>query len=169
MSEVNWYTIEKKTIDNNPYYTKFVLKDKPTTIESEVYSPDGIKFISETITKALKGVDPQGRNIVVSDDVIKSVLSSSIENFVPITGDIYSKYQVMYNQPRNDYQDIINQTIEVITSQIRNETEMIKCNNKLNIWDAKLYGEFNPHGLLAHPPIKLRNKRPDPMLFHMKY
>jgi hypothetical protein len=169
MSSIKWYIDEKKSQQNNPSYTQYVLRDEQTTIEQQLFSPEGLKFISQTITRSLKGVDPQGRDIVVGNNVIKSVLSSVIQNYTPQTGDIYSKYQVMYNNPRNDLQDIVYQTIQIITEQIRDESEMVKCNNKLNIWDAKLYGEFNPHGLLAHPPIKIRNKRPDPMLFHMRY
>ena len=41
-------------------------------------------------------------------------------------------------------------------------------NEKLTIWTT-LLGDFNEHGLRQYPPIKLRNKRPDPMLFHMRY
>ncbi len=168
MASVNWYTNQKRTVDNIPSYTQYVLKDEPTSIEALLFSDEKIKDMSKMITDSLKGVDSQGRDIVVGDNVIKSVLDSVIQSYTPLTGDIYSKYQVMYNQPRNDLQDVVFQVVEIITSQIRTETEMIQNNQKLNIWDT-LLGDFNDKGLLAHPPIKLKNKRPDPMLFHMKY
>ncbi len=170
MATVSWYEAEskKKAIDNNPAYTQYVLKDEPTTFEADVYSPETLKKISDIITRSLNGVDPQGRKIVVGDNVICSVLNNIIQSSIPRSGDIYSKYQIMYNDPRNDADEIIKKTIEVITNQIRTETGMIECNQKLNIWDT-LLGDFNEKGLQAHPQIKLRNRRPDPFLFHMKY
>ena len=160
---------EKASITNNPRYTQYVLKDTDApSFEREVFSPEMLKKISSIITLSLKGVDPQGRDIVVPMNTIKSVLTSVIETHIPETGDIYSKYQVMFNNSNTSAQDIINKTIEIITYNIRNETEMITNNNKLDVWD-NLFGDFNKHGLLAHPPIKLKNKRPDPFLFHMKY
>jgi hypothetical protein len=46
---------------------------------------------------------------------------------------------------------------------------MAEANSKLSVWDATLLGDFNPHGLRQFPPIKLRQRGPDRMLFHMKY
>jgi hypothetical protein len=166
--KINSWIDEKASIGNNPSYTANVLRDSPTTFERSVYSPETLKKISEIITKSLKGVDPQGRDIVVGDNVIKSVLSSIIDSHIPRSGDIYSKYQIMYNDPNNSANDIIAKTIEVITYTLRNETEMIKNNNKLSVWD-NLFGDFNKHGLRAHPNIKLKERHPDYMLFHMRY
>jgi len=159
---------ERDSIKSNPGYVANVLKDTPTTFERDVYSPETIKKISNIITKSLKGVDPQGRDIVVGDNVIKSVLSSIIESHIPRSGDIYSKYQIMYNDPNNSANDIIAKAIEVITYTTRNGTEMVTNNGKLSVWD-NLFGDFNKHGLRAHAPIKLRERHPDYMLFNMRY
>jgi hypothetical protein len=172
IAEVIWnmneWVDEKDSIKNNPANSANVLKDSPTTFEKNVYSPESIKKISSTITESLKGVDPQGRDIVVGDNVIRSVLNTIIESHIPRSGDIYSKYQIMYNDPNNSASDIIAKTIEVITYTTRNEIEMIKNNNKLSVWD-NLFGDFNKHGLRAHPNIKLKERHPDYMLFNMRY
>lgn len=159
---------EKDSIKNNPTYSANVLKDVPTTFERDVYSPETLKKISGIITESLKGVDPQGRDIVVGENTIKSVLSSIIESHIPRSGDIYSKYQIMYNDPNNSAEDIIAKTIEVITYTMRNQTEMTENNNKLSVWD-NLFGDFNKHGLRAHSNIKLKERHPDYMLFNMRY
>ena len=145
-----------------------MLRDSPTTFERDVYSPETLKKISGIITETLKGVDPQGKDIVVGEGVIKSVLNSIIESHIPRSGDIYSKYQIMYNDPNNSAEDIIGKTIEVITYTMRNQIEMTANNNKLSVWD-NLFGDFNKHGLRAHPNIKLRERHPDYMLFNMRY
>ena len=74
----------------------------------------------------------------------------------------------MYNDPNNSAEDIIGKTIEVITYTMRNQIEMTANNNKLSVWD-NLFGDFNKHGLRAHPNIKLRERHPDYMLFNMRY
>ena len=99
--KMNEWVDEKDSIKNNPAYNANVLRDSPTTFEANVYSPQSIKNISSIITQSLKGVDPQGRDIVVGDNVIKSVLNTIIESHIPRSGDIYSKYQIMYNDPNN--------------------------------------------------------------------
>lgn len=159
---------EKDSIKNNPAYSANVLRDGPTTFERDVYSPETLKKISGIITETLKGVDPQGKDIVVGEGVIKSVLNSIIESHIPRSGDIYSKYQIMYNDPNNSAEDIIGKTIEVITYTMRNQIEMTANNNKLSVWD-NLFGDFNKHGLRAHPNIKLKERHPDYMLFNMRY
>ena len=123
-AEIVWkigeWVDERDSINNNPGYVANVLKDSPTTFERDVYSPETIKKISSIVTESLKGVDPQGRDIVVGDNVIKSVLNTIIESHIPRSGDIYSKYQIMYNDANNSANDIIAKAIEVITYTTRN-------------------------------------------------
>jgi hypothetical protein len=86
----------------------------------------------------------------------------------PETGDIYSRYNIPNGSPLNQLQEMIDQTIELITSDVRNNLEMDENNRKLTAWTT-VYGEFNDHGLRSHAPIKVRNKRPAPMQFNMNY
>lgn len=63
---------------------------------------------------------------------------------------------------------MIDQVIEIITSQVRTELGMEENNAKLTAWTTVL-GTFNAHGLTQTPPIKTRQRRPDPCLFNMNY
>jgi len=135
----------------------------------ELWNPYRLRQLQAQITEILEGVEPSGRPIVVTLDVIGNVLSSVYETNRPEVGDIYSRFiQTEGAGTRNDIAECVDRTIEIITTQIRNEYETIACNQKLTVWNS-LYGDFNTQGLRQHPPIKLRKKRPTPMLFNMHY
>lgn len=128
-----------------------------------------INTISRKVTELLQGVDPQNRSIIVPDSTIRSVMNDIYKNYRPPTGDIYSRYTIPSGTSTVSYvQNMIDQTIEVITSEVRNNLEMEENNKKLSIWTT-VYGDFNAHQLRQHPPIKIRNKRPQPMAFQMNY
>ena len=137
--------------------------------ENILFKPETIRQISNKLTYLLRGVDPDGKKIIVTDDVIYNTLSGVFANYRPVVGDIYSRFQIMNNElERNDVQDMINQTIQIIYVYLRNEIAMEENNKKLTIWTT-IYGDFNKHGLRQTPPIKVRRRRPDPMLFNMNY
>jgi hypothetical protein len=140
-----------------------------TLCEKILFSPPTIKKISERLTGLLRGVDPQGKKIVITDDVITNTLSGVYNSFRPEVGDIYSRYQIMTSELwRNDVETIIDRTIAIIYDYVRNEIEMEENNKKLTIWTTIL-GDFNKHGLRQTPPIKVQRRRPDPFLFNMNY
>jgi hypothetical protein len=62
---------------------------------------------------------------------------------------------------------ILNQVVEFITEHLKSEYEINANNKRFSAWSA-LYGANNV-GLRAHSPIKLREKRPTPFQFHMKF
>ena len=62
---------------------------------------------------------------------------------------------------------IINQVVEFMVEHIKTEYE-INANNKRYSACSALYGA-NDVGLRAHSQIKLREKRPTPFQFHMKF
>jgi hypothetical protein len=62
---------------------------------------------------------------------------------------------------------ILNEVIEFMADYIRTEYEINANNKRFSAWSA-LYGANNV-GLRAHPIIKLREKRPTPFQFHMKF
>lgn len=133
------------------------------------FSPETIQTISAKVTELLQGIDPQNRPIIVPDKTISSVMSTIYNNYRPPTGDIYGRYNVPSGTSSESYvQNMIDQVIEVITSDVKNNLGMEECNSKLSIWTT-VYGDFNTHGLQQHPKIKVRNKRPTPMLFQMNY
>lgn len=135
---------------------------------SKLFSKETIQTIQKKTSEYLVGVDEQGRNIIPTDRVVESALYGVFQNYRPKTGDIYGKYTVNNDNSRDDYSYIVDQTISLLVRGIRNELEMQQNNSKLTIWTT-LLGDFNEHGLRQYAPIKVKNKRPDPMLFHMRY
>ena len=134
-----------------------------------LFSPSTLRVISEQITQALDGVDPLGRRIVIPDDKICNVLSSVYRNGTRTEiGDIYSRYTIPQKEARCDQRDIINQTVNIITSYIRDEVGITENNKKLTKWTTVL-GDFNEAGIRSHPIIYTREKHPQYMAFNMRY
>lgn len=154
-----------ETCDDN--FIKHVGYKEINECIKEYFSQKNVDKMSNKITELLMGVDPQNRPIIVPDKTICSVMSNIYDNFRPETGDIYSRYTIPNNRT-NDVANMINQVIEIITSDVRNSLGMEECNSKLTKWTT-LLGDFNPHGLRSYPPIKIRHKRPNPMQIHMNY
>ena len=111
------------------------------------------------------------KKIVPSERVIVTALYGVYKNHIPRTGDIYGKYLVVDDTQRDDYSYIVDKTISLLASSISTDIEMQESNSKLNIWNATVLGDFNENGLqqFSNGTIKLRNRGPDRMLFHMKY
>jgi hypothetical protein len=135
----------------------------------QYYSHETIQIISHKVTELLMGVDPQNRPIIVPNKTISSVMDSVYSTYRPPTGDIYGRYNVPSGESTTSYiQNMIDQVIEIIVSDVRNNLETEENNSKLSIWST-LYGDFNNQGLQQHSKIKVRNKRPTPMQFMMNY
>jgi hypothetical protein len=134
--------------------------------ERDLFSKNSIAAISNKITQLLDGLYSD-RRVAVHDDAIISVLSSISDAYVPPVGDIYSRYTIPNDQSTGTV-NIIDRTIGTIVSQVRNEVEIGRYNASLTKWTTVL-GDFNEHGIRSHPRIKLREKRPAPMLFNMNY
>lgn len=134
-----------------------------------LFSKKNLEYLSNTISEALQGVDPQNRKIIVPDDKICNILNTVYEKGTrPNIGDIHSRYIIEPIQTRNDIKDINNQTIGIIVSAIRDELETTENNKTLTVWNT-LYGDFNPVGLRQHPIIKIRKRHPQYMAFNMNY
>lgn len=155
--DMNSYIVGwEKTISWNPVVQRLFTKQTVLTIQQKV-------------SEYLAGVDEKGRRIVPSEKVVVNALFGVYRHHTPEeVGDIYGKYLVTNMNGRNDIAYIIDKTISLLVRAIRDETEMIQNNEKLTIWTT-LLGDFNEHGLRQFPPIKVREKRPDNFLFHMRY
>lgn len=98
-------------------------------------------------------VHPTGKRILVTDEVIQGVLVPLYKDeFGPIYG-------------------LIDRCINIICTSIRDEFAQNSQNFALNNWVVQ-YGsgdQANPWGLRAHSKIKLRERRPVPMQFNMRY
>lgn len=134
-----------------------------------LFSQENLDILSGYITKALRGLDPEGRDIVVARDRILSVLSSVFwDGTRERVGDIYTRYVIPDCYPRNDLQTMNFQTMNIIVSAIKDEYDTIANNKRLTVWNT-LLGDFNVNGLRSHPPLKIRKKFPQRMMFNMNY
>ena len=89
---------------------------------SEYYSQDTIDLISMKVTQLTMGLHRDNRPIKVTDNVISHVMSTVYNNYRHPTGDIHSRYIIASKDgPYNYIQEMINQTIEIIVSSLRNE------------------------------------------------
>jgi len=170
MSLPNWTTLNNTSYNGN--YMANVGWEQTSSGNCELnslYSDAVLDSISQTITRALDGVDPQGKKLYVSKENIASVISNvyrfgTRQNI----GDIHSRFIVPQAEPRCDMRSIINQTINIIVNNIKDQMEMEQNNKKLTVWTT-LLGDFNKEGLRFHPPIKIRRKHPQYMAFNMNY
>lgn len=133
------------------------------------YSRETVRMISRKVTELTRGVDIQNRPIVVPEERIRNVMDDIYISYRPPVGDIHTRYIIPSGTGSESYvQSMIDQVIEVITSDIRNNLEMEQYNSTLSKWTT-MYGDFNEHGLRQHAPIKVRHKRPSPLQFNMNY
>lgn len=135
---------------------------------NELFTQKNIDTISKKVTELLEGLDPSGKQMCVSDEMISSVISDISHNQLShMVGSGLGRYL----QPANVGSDIANvnlRVVNVIVTSIKNYYTTIENNKKLSIWTS-VYGDFNEHGLRGHAPIKIRNKLPQQMMFNMNY
>lgn len=157
----------KTNVDSNFY--RYVGYDESTDCMSDLFSEKNLNSMSNEITKRLKGVDKNGRDIVVPLRTIGGVLSSVyLDGRDKSIGDVFTRYNIINNDVDRLAQILILQTIQIIVDQIRNEYEMKDNNEKMSVWNSIL-GDYNENGLRQHSPIKIRQNHPQYMMFNMNY
>ncbi len=158
---------EHKLNDN---YTRYVgYQDTNNILETKFYNVNVVSTISTKLTQLLMGVDKRNRPIIIPDASIINIMDSVYQNFRPQTGDIFSRYIMPNGENTDNYVDsMINQTIEIIYAQVKDNIEIDYNNSKLSVWTTVL-GTMNENGLRSHGPIYTRQKRPQPMAFNMNY
>lgn len=101
---------------NNYRYHKYEGRDRYNTF----FSNPTLDYISIEITKRLKGVHPEGKNIIVPNDTILSVMDS------------------IHMKTSNASLDVMMEmVINYIVNQIKVEYETTEKNNNLSIWVTK--------------------------------
>ena len=155
---------------NEDNYTRYVgYIDDNSDLKQYYFNDNIVNTISAKITELLNGVDPENRSIIVPKKTIWSVMNDIYNSYTPPTGDIYSRYIISPGSRFDSYiQNMIDQVIELITSDVRNNLGIEEHNRQLTIWTT-VYGDFNQHGLRQVPPIKIRNKHPAYGQIHMRY
>ena len=150
-------------------YNRFIGWSQHNVCINKYFSYNTVEIISHKVTELLQGADPKNRPIIVPNKTICHVMSAVYDSHRPETGDIYTRYIVPSGKGENNYvQDMIDQVIEIIVSDVRTNLGMEEYNKTLTKWTT-LYGDFNKHGLRQHSQIKVRDKRPAPMQFFMNY
>lgn len=136
---------------------------------AQLFTRENLERMQKKITELLEGVDRNGRNIIVPLDKIAHIVTQVLNSNNPIVGDIYTRYIIQgIEEYRNDVRDIIDRSINIIVSQVRDTLEVEQNNKELTVWTT-VYGDFNEHSLRQHPPIKLKKRRSDRMFFNMNY
>lgn len=135
---------------------------------SLLFSDATVEKIQKRVMEIIKESKVVDRPVIVSEETIYNVMSEVSEMAPANVGDMYLQYNIPQQHPRCDPQTIIKRTINIIASYIINEYGIINANKKLSVWTTVL-GGFNKHGLRSHPPIKLKERRTQPMMFNMNY
>ena len=164
--DYSYRTCDGNVCDLN--YLRHVGWDENNECFKSYFSKDTVDIIGKKVTDLTRGVDPKNRKIVVNPNRICEVMSSIYWNFRPPTGDIYSRYIIPNDEQANMIQSMIDQTIEIITNQIRTESFIEQNNQKLSAW-VQVYGDFNTNQVRSHPILKTREKRPSTMQYNMNY
>ena len=159
---------DNEHIDTN-YIKHIGYSDYENPYIKHYFSKENVDRISKKITSLLEGVDSKNRSIIVSDENIVNVLNNVYTTYTPPIGDIHSRHIISSGINTEQYIDnMINQTIDYITQDVKNNKMMEESNKNISIWST-LYGDFNPYGLQQYSSIKIKNKHPDHCQFHMRY
>ena len=153
----------------NLNFQRYVGFTDTNPVTQKLFSTNTLDMISKKLTQLLMGVHPENKIIIVPNNIIANVLDSLYTTYRPQIGGIYSRYIIPTGLNSDDYTtDIIDQTIEIIYSDIKNQYDMEKNNKKLSVWNTVL-GDFNENQLRSYPPIKILNKHPQYMAFFENY
>ena len=169
MEYAEFIDINPETLINDNYTRHSGYQDTSVLLQKNFYNVNTVNTISKKLTQLLQGVDPSNRRIIIPDKIITNVMDSVYNDFVPETGDIFTRYIIPSGLNSDDYiTSLIDQTIQVIYSDVKNNIEMEQNNKKLSAW-VQVLGDFNDNNLRSYPPIKVLNKHPAYGQFNMNY
>jgi hypothetical protein len=156
--------------DINLDYTRYSgYQDTSKEFQKKFYNINTVNTISQKLTELLRGVGSLNRPIVIPNKSIVNIMDSVYQGFRPQTGDIFTRYTMPNGLNSDDYiQSLIDQTVEIIFSDVKNNMEMEQNNKKLSVWTTVL-GDFNDNQLRSYAPIKVLNKHPQYMAFFENY
>ena len=153
---------------NNIYYAsdyqkKYVgSKADDSIVVKEFFSKNTVDYISYQCTLQLKGIDEEGRDIVIPDNRILEVMNTVQQSYNFATG-----FDAPQLTPQTYFDNMVNQTIERIVYDVSNTLQIEQCNMKKTIWTTVL-GDFNKEKLQGHSQLKIRHKHPTFMI-NMRY
>ena len=104
-------------INNNYRYHKYDGRERYNTF----FSTPSLNTISNEITKRLKGVHPEGKNIILPNETILSVM------------------EAVHTKTSNASLDVMMEmVVNYIVNQVKTEYQTTEQNNKLSIWVTNL-------------------------------
>lgn len=146
--------IRNSSNPQNSYYSnmynieRYPVPPDARSVYFSFFSIDNVNYISEMITQKLKGVHPEGKNIIVDKKQILSVMDS------------------IYKNTFRDIDKMTVMTVGYIVDYVSGDLQMEFQNKKLNIWVTN----FTPEsGIRQYSKIKVRDRRGTPMIFNMNY
>lgn len=146
------------------YHMRYVGTDiDENPIIKEFFSKKYVDHISRTCTLQLKGVDENGRDIVVPDRRILEVMNVVEQSYNFATG-----FDAPEISPYGYIRKMVEECIERIVFDVTNTLGIEQCNNKKTIWTTVL-GDFNKEKLQSHSSIKIREKHPALFQISMRY
>jgi hypothetical protein len=138
-SFLNGVTTDRAGEDVDQWYRYAAFSERELPVYRELFGQGSLDWISNQITRRLKGVHPEGKNILVPDESILSVL------------DTYWNHATLY-----DPELIMQQTVTFIVETIKNDFQNERQNASLSIWNSI----FTPDlGMRQHGPIKLNERK----------
>lgn len=153
----------------NKDYMRYTGYDDSNGCNREYFSKETVRLISRKVTELTLGVDPQNRPIIVPDETIAGIMSEVNYSYRPATGDIFSRYTMVSDEPENMVSNMINQVINIIVTDVKVNLETEQNNQKLTVWTSVLGEGVNAHGLRSHDVLKINNKKPKSFQFNMNY
>lgn len=150
----------------NQQYLSHVGYQNTNAAVAGYFSLETAKFISSKVTELLRPTYPQG--VLVPCERIVEVMNDIYRAYRPSTGDIFTRYNIPSEENPNMVDELINQVVQVIVNDIKNNLLTEQRNSKLDNW-VVMYGDFNKWGLRQHAPITTRDRRPKTMMFNMNY
>lgn len=129
------------------------------------FSDSTVRFIQAKVRELLTPFYPPG--VLVPYDKIENVMNSVYRGFRPATGDIFTRYSIPSTENTNAIDEMINQVVQIICTDVQNNLTTEQNNAKLDIFNTVL-GDGNPLGVRQTPPLKVRQKRPN-FIINMNY
>lgn len=133
---------------NNFESSRFAVAYDTSGIYSTFFGTRNIQAMSKEITFRLQGIHPQGKNIIIHETQLRSVMDS------------------VYKNTSRDIERMIMMTISYCVDAIKDEFITQQQNSKLTPW-VQMFPESS--GLRQYSKIKIRDKRPTPMMFIENY
>jgi hypothetical protein len=164
-------TMNKQPLPDIKNYNllKNILYQEDYYLTKIIFSHETFKQIRDTCVFHLRGVHPEGKKIIPSDNVINQTVNIVYENYTPSVGDARFGMFLIDREPQESVvKDIILQSCNLIIKQITDEYDFQENAKNFSIWNTNK-GEFNQYGLMPTPEIKLNERYPNEMFFAIQY